>query len=59
MYKLVIEFNDGRIEEHFFKTKEEVEEEVFFQWDEDVVFSIGRTDFPGLIYWVDRFSFGW
>lgn len=59
MYKLIIEFENGCIEEHIFDTKEEVEEEVEFQWTEDATFSIGRVDSPFLVFWEDRFDFGW
>ena len=59
MYRLVIEFDNGCIEEHFFETKEEVENEVDFQWTEEADFSIGCTGFPFLIFWEDRYEFGW
>ena len=59
MYKLIIEFENGCIEEHIFNTKEEVEEEVEFQWAEVIDFYIGTTDSPFFVFWEDRFDFGW
>lgn len=59
MYRLVIEFDNGCIEHYFFKTKEEVEEEVNFRWTEDADFLIGLPLFSFLIFWEDRFEFGW
>ena len=59
MFELIIEFDDGRIEKHFFDTKEEVEMEVEFQWTEDADFSIGLTDCQMFCFWEDRFDFGW
>lgn len=59
MYKLIIEFESGCIEEHIFDTKEEVEEEVEFQWTEDATFSVGLVDPLFLVFWEDRFNFGW
>lgn len=59
MYKLIIEYNNGYIEEHTFNTKEEVENEGNLKWTEDAQFSIGLVDPPFLVYWEDRFDFGW
>ena len=59
MFELIIEFDDGRIEKHFFDTKEEVEMEVEFQWTEEADFSIGLTDSHMCCFWEDRFDFGW
>lgn len=61
MFKLIIEYDNGCIEEHIFDTKEEVENEVNFKWTEDAEFSVGVVDpeISFLVYWEDRFDFGW
>ena len=59
MYKLIIEYNNGCIEEHIFDTKEEVENEVNFKWTEAAEFSVGLTEPAFLVFWEDRFDFGW
>lgn len=61
MFKLIIEYNNGCIEEHIFNTKEEVENEVAFKWTEEATFSVGVVDpeISFLVFWEDRFDFGW
>ena len=56
---MTIYFEDGRIENHVFFSKEDVEFHVNLVYSENIDITISDKDKKIWIDWFDRFDFGW